>query len=121
MKRVASILLLAGIATCAAATKAFSDPGDWTVSPLRVEIGSASLRLGGDANGAVFTAQQPDFPNLDETGATGALRFFPTLERDYDSGLAIAFHASILAWRDRLAIDRYGGDVFEKAYFTVQT
>src|SRR4029077_21207034 len=94
---------------------------DWSVSPLRVAIGNANFRLGGDANGAAFAAEQPDFAGLDAGGATGALRFFPSLERDYDSGLSIGLHASILAWRDRLSNDRYGGDVFEKAYFTVQT
>jgi hypothetical protein len=94
---------------------------DWSVSPLRIEIGKANLRLGGDANGAAFAAEQPDFAGLDQGGATGALRFFPVLERDYDSGLAIGLHASILAWRDRLSNDRYGGRVFEKTYLSLQT
>ena len=102
-------------------TSASADPADLTVAPLKVAIGNADLRLGGDVNGAVFVRQQPAFPGLDSWGGTGALRFFPSLERDYDSGLAIGFHASILAWRDRLANDRYGGQVFEKAYFTVQS
>src|SRR5258708_306630 len=121
MKRAASILMLAEIAAFAAAGPASAQTSDWTVSPLRVEVGSASFRLGGDASGAAFTAQQPGFPGLDQTGASGALRFFPSLERDYDSGLSLGLHASILAWRDRLANDRYGGTVFEKAYFTVQS
>jgi len=117
--RVSCFLLAAILLLPVAAARA--DMSDLTVSPLHVAIGNDSFRLGGDANGAMFVRQQPDFPGLDSFGGTGALRFFPSLEREYDSGLALGLHASILAWRDRLANDRYGGQVFEKVYFTAQT
>src|SRR5215467_8365485 len=98
-----------------------ADVTDWSVSPLSVRLSNLEFRLGGDANGAVFTNDQPGFPNLDTTGVTGAFRFFPSLERDYDSGLIVALKGSILAFHDRLSNDRYGGDVFEKGYFSVQS
>jgi len=100
---------------------AHADWANWSVSPLSVRLENLEFRVGGDANGAVFTNDQAAFPRLDTTGATGALRFFPSLERDYDSGLIIALKGSILAFRDRLSNDRYGGDVFEKGYLSVQT
>src|SRR5262245_60014514 len=98
-----------------------ADLTNWSVSPLSARLGTFDFRLGGDANGAVFTNDQTKFPGLDTTGATGALRFFPSFERDYDSGLIIAVKGSILAFHDRLSNDRYGGDVFEKGYLSVQT
>ena len=112
--------VLAGL-LLAVAPRAQADFSDFGVSPLRIAIGSANLKLGGDANGAVFARQQPDSPGLEQWGGTGALRFFPVLERDYDSGLQIGLHASILAWRDRLSNDRYNGTVFEKTYVAVQS
>ena len=121
MRRAALKLLLLACAPFCGAQDALADVADWSVSPLRIEVGDLNLKLGGDANGAVYTSDQPGFAGLDRTGATGALRLFPSIERDYDSGLAIGFHASILAWRDRLSNDRYGGDVFEKAYLSLQT
>ena len=106
---------------CVLAGPAAADLTDWSVSPLSVRLANLELRLTGDANGAVFTNDQPGFPGLPTTGATGALRFFPSLERDYDSGLIIALKGSILAFHDRLSNDRYGGDVFEKGYLSVQS
>ena len=117
------VLVLAwgcGVAS-AIAGPAAADLADWSVSPLSVRLENLDVRLGGDANGAIFTNDQPAFPRLDTTGATGALRFFPSLERDYDSGLILALKGSILAFHDRLSNDRYGGDVFEKGYFSAQT
>lgn len=113
---VAAAALLAVTAVPAAA-----DIADWTVSPFTTSIGDLNFNLGGDANGAAFLSSQPSFPDLDKGGVTGALRFFPSLERDFDSGLVVGVHASILAFHDRLSDDRYGGRVFEKAYVLVQS
>jgi hypothetical protein len=121
MNSAAPCLVLAGFALLGCSDAAWGAISDWSVSPLKIAIGSGSLRLGGDANGAAFATDQPDFAGLDKGGATGELRLFPVLEREYDSGLSIGLHASILAWHDRLSNDRYGGKVFEKTYFAVQT
>jgi len=115
----ASLVCAAGLV--ALASPASADLSNWSVSPYTATIGQLNFNLAGDANGAAFGADQPSFPGLDTSGVTGALRFFPSLERDYDSGLVIAFKSSILAYHDRLSNDRYGGDVFEKAYLSVQT
>jgi hypothetical protein len=113
------ILGLAGAASLAG--PAVADVTDWSVAPLTYSMSDIDFHLGGDANGAAFGVDQPAFPGLDTGGVTGALRFFPSLERDYDSGLVIALHASILAFHDRLSNDRYDGTVFEKTYASVQT
>ena len=118
--RVRTLVLGCGLASSLAAPAA-ADWANWSVSPLSIRAGNLDFRLGGDANGAVFTNDQPSFLGLDTSGATGALRFFPSVERDYDSGLIIALRGSILAFHDRLSNDRYGGDVFEKGYLTVQS
>ena len=117
----ARVFAWAGGLVFAFAGAAEADITDWSVSPLSVRLANLEFRLGGDANGAAFTNDQPSFSGLDTTGATGALRFYPSLERDYDSGLIIALKGSILAFHDRLSNDRYGGDVFEKGYLTVQS
>ncbi len=113
-------MLFAGAGLFAAAPPAQASLTDWSVSPLVSRIGEAEFHLGGDAYGAAFTNDQPDFPGLDTSGATGALRLYPKFERVYDSGLVIGLHASVLAYRDRLTNDRYGGDVFEKVYGSVE-
>jgi hypothetical protein len=92
---------------------------DWNVAPYAGDLGNVQFSLGGAADGAVYTNEQNAGPG--QTGATGDLRFTPKLRRDYDSGLGLALQASILAYRDQLSGLRYGGDVFEKVFFTIQT
>ena len=122
MNRTASTALLGGAALLlAAAGPAQAGLTDWSVTPLVSDVGEAQFSLGGDANGALFTSDQPGFPGLNTDGASGALRFFPKLERSYDSGLTIGLHAAILAAHDPLATDRYGGQVFEKTFGMLQT
>ena len=122
MKRHAMTVLVAGAGFCAASCgAAHASLTDWNVTPLETSVGQADFRLGGDANGAAFGNDQPAAPGLDTSGVTGALRFYPALERSYDSGLTIGLHASVLAFHDRLSNDRYGGQVFEKVYGRVET
>jgi hypothetical protein len=122
MSRTLKILLLAGTGLVSAGiSPATASLTDWSVAPWTVKVGDADFRLGGHAYGAAFGNDQAGFPGLDTNGVTGALRFYPRLERSYDSGLVLGLHASILAYRDRLTNDRYGGDVFEKFYGAMQT
>jgi|HubBroStandDraft_2_1064218.scaffolds.fasta_scaffold03427_2 hypothetical protein len=98
---------------------AFADLSDWDVEPYSTDIGSAEMTLGGAADVAAYTNELSGAP--DQTGATGDVRFLPKLKRDYDSGLSLSLQASILAYRDELSGLRYGGDVFEKTFATIQT
>lgn len=113
---------LFGLAFLAVSTApSAADFADWAPAPLSVSLGDFQAGLAGDANGAVFLRDQPGLPHLGTEGATGALRFFPSLVRTYDSGLSVGLHGSILAFHDRLSSDRYNGETIEKAYLSVQT
>jgi hypothetical protein len=120
LRGVRAALLCAG-SFSAFGAPAIADISGWSVPPYTATIGQLNFNLAGDANGAAFGTDQAAFPGVDASDVTGALRFFPSLERDYDSGLVIALKGSILALHDRLSNDRYGGDVFEKGYLSVQT
>lgn len=104
-------LSLAGLALAWGAAKA--DLGDWSVTPYSTDLGNAQFTLGGQAIGSAFAG--------DQSGATGALRLNPRIERDYDSGLVLDLKATILAAHDPLAAGRYGGEVFEKVIGEMQT
>lgn len=121
MKPIVRTALFGGVAAfVASASPAWASLTDWSVTPLETDIGGMDLHLGGDANGAVFADSQPDLAGFNKPVASGALRFFPKLEIDYDTGVVLALHSSILAVRDPLAIDRYGGTAFEKLYGSLQ-
>lgn len=115
------LLLMAAAAAVMAPSPATADLTSWNLSPYSASLGDLNFNLAGDANGAAFARTQPPFPDLASDGASGALRIFPSLERDYDSGLIVAFRTSILAYHDHLSVDRYRGEVFEKAYASVET
>jgi hypothetical protein len=107
----------AAILSLLAATPALADDwptNDWNVEPLSTDLGPAMFSLGGTADGALFTS------DLGGDRAAGQLRLTPAITRSYDTGLMISLEASILAAHDDLALDRYGNDVFEKAYGKLQ-
>jgi hypothetical protein len=113
-----------GAAACIALTgpAAAVDLSDWTVSPFETTIADEiNLKIGGTANGSLYTADQPDAPGLDQSGATGAAVLAASLQRTYDSGLSIALKSTFQIYHDRLSIDNYGGDFVEKVYGVVQT
>ncbi|MEI9930734.1 MAG: porin [Rhizomicrobium sp.] len=98
------------------------DFSDWNVSPYTTDVfDNVQLKLNGSANGSLYTANQPDAPNLDQDGVTGAATFAASLERDYDSGLALSLKSTFEVYHDRLSIDNYGGDFVQKVYGVVQT
>jgi outer membrane protein OmpU len=113
MMKGAGASLICAAALMAASHAAAGAISDWNVEPYTADLGSVGFSLGGTANGAVYTGGQ--------TAATGDLRFTPKFQRDYDSGLSLALQASILAYRDRLSGLRYGGNVFEKVFFSMHT
>ncbi len=69
-----------------------------------------SLRLGGEAGGALFNPNQPGWSGAQ---ASGDVRLMPELRRDYDSGLGLALSGTFAA-EDPLSRGRYDGDVIER-------
>jgi hypothetical protein len=102
---VVAVLLLAGLGPAAA----------WSVPPARIDLGDATLDLGGLAGGALFSANDHQSQH-----ASGVIKLNPRLHRDFDSGLSLGLDATI-AGSDVLSRGRYGGDVFEKAYGDIRT
>ncbi len=102
----------AAILSLFAAAHALADDGPF--EPPSTELGPVTLSLGGVADGALFDASR------NEGSAAGLLRLNPAITRDYDSGLVLSLEASLLVAHDALALDRYGNDVFEKAYGKLQ-
>jgi hypothetical protein len=113
--------------TCAAIAAAWSpvaasaDLLDWSVSPFTTDVGDATLTVGGSADGAVFGANQPNFPGLDESGVTGAASVYANLTRSYDTGMVIGLKSVFEVFHDRLSGDNYGSDLVQKVFGTVQT
>jgi len=97
------------------------DLSDWSVQPYEREVGDAELKVNGQANGSAYTANQPDAHGLDQNGVTGAAWVGLSLERTYDSGLALALKSSFEVYHDRLSGDNYGSDFVQKVYGQVQT
>jgi hypothetical protein len=80
-----------------------------TAAPLSWPIGSAELRLAGEASGALFGPRQPGWNGAQ---ASGVFLFMPQLRRDYDSGLSLSLNGTFAA-ADPLSRGGYDGDVIE--------
>jgi hypothetical protein len=114
--------LLAGAALLGlAAPAAALDLGNWSVQPYQTDIGDAQFKVNGEANGSLYAANQPDAPGLDQSGVTGAAWVGLSLERTYDSGLALALKSVFEIYHDRLSGDNYGSDFVQKVYGQMQT
>jgi len=88
-----------------------------TLAPPSWPVGDASLRLSGDASGALFG---PDQPGWSGAQVSGVLRAMPQLRRDYDSGLALSLNGTFTA-ADPLSRGRYDGDVIERLSAAART
>jgi hypothetical protein len=106
--------LAAGLAAPAAAAW-----DDWSVAPLTGDLGDFTYKVGGQAYGSVFDADQPG-PVAKYSG-TGAATLNTSIERDYDSGLTLALKGSFEIYHDALSGDNYGSDFVQKVYATAQT
>ncbi len=115
--------LLAGAAWIACAGPALAlDFSAWSVSPYQTDLGEdLQLKVRGSANGSFYTAGQPDAAGLDQSGATGAASLAASIERDYDSGLALSLRSVFEVYHDRLSGDNYGSDFVQKVYAAMQT
>jgi hypothetical protein len=67
----------------------------------------------------VFDADQPG--TVSKFSGTGAASLNASLERDYDSGLALSLKGQFELYHDRLSGDNYGSDFLAKLYGSVQT
>jgi hypothetical protein len=72
-------------------------------------VGNATLRLSGEASGALFG---PDQPGQQGAQASGVALLMPQLRRDYDSGLSLSLNGTFAA-ADPLSRGRYDGDAIE--------
>jgi hypothetical protein len=115
--------LLAGaaLAALAAAPAAAEGIADWTISPYSADISAFSLTVGGSAQGTISTALQPSALKPDKTAPSGAATLTAALQRDYDSGMAVALKTSFQLYSDHLAGDNYGNDFVQKVYGQIQT
>lgn len=92
---------------------------DWNLSPLTGSVGDLNYSLGGQVYGSAYAAGQPG--TFSKTSGTGAASLSGRLERDYDSGLAIALKGQFEIYHDRLSGDNYGSDFLAKLYVSGQT
>jgi hypothetical protein len=100
-----------------AALPGFAAAQAQTLAPPSWPVGNATLRLAGDASGALF---QPDQPGWDGAQVSGVVRAMPQLRRDYDSGLSLSLDGTFTA-SDPLSRGRYDGDVIERLAGTART
>jgi len=95
--------------------------GDWSLQPWTASASNVSLSVGGQAQGTVFSADQPAAASLIQTGVTGEAVLTAALQRDYDSGLTLSLKTAFEAYHDKLSADNYGGDLVQKVYAQAQT
>ncbi|MBV9542459.1 MAG: hypothetical protein JO167_14445 [Alphaproteobacteria bacterium] len=113
--------LLAGtaLALCLPAATANAAWDDWNIQPLRGSFDVLEYTVGGQVNGTVFSANQPG--TFNKTGGTGAATLYTSIDRNYDSGLALSLKGQFEVFHDRLSGDNYGSDFLAKLYGTAQT
>jgi len=88
-----------------------------SLAPPSWPVGQAELKLGAEASGALFGADQPGWSGMQ---ASGALRLMPELKRSYDSGLMLGLAGTFTA-ADPLSRGRYDGDAIERLAGSVGT
>jgi hypothetical protein len=102
---------------CAPASAA--DWDDWSISPWTGTVGDLNYSVGGQVQGSAFNATLP--APAQKWGGTGAATLNASIERDYDSGLALSLKGTFELFHDRLSGDNYGSDLLAKLYGVVQT
>ena len=117
------VFLLAGAATAVVITvpAMAGGLGDWSLQSWTASASNVSLSVGGQAQGTVFSADQPAAASLNQTGVTGEAVLTAALQRDYDSGLTLSLKTAFEAYHDKLSADNYGGDLVQIVYAQAQT
>jgi hypothetical protein len=117
--------MIAMAMSCCAAQAAGSVSDALALAPLEWEFNDITLRLGGFAGGALFSAQQsagPLFPEgSDRSGASGEARATIRAQRIFDSGMVLGVGSDFLLYHDQLSGDQYDNDTVEKLYLFAQT
>jgi len=121
VKSVLKASACAAVLSCVAAGSARADLFDWQVSPYTHEIGSAQLTVGGSFDGTAYSANQPSFVGLNDSGVTGAASVSAKIERTYDDGLVLSVKSVFEVFHDKLSGDNYGSDFVQKVYGVAQT
>jgi hypothetical protein len=86
------------------------------------EFDNTTIRLGGIAAGALFTARQSAGPGYaDNTRATSEARANLQAQRIFDNGMVLGARSDFLLYHDTLSGDAYGNDTVEKIYVFAQT
>ncbi|HMI97859.1 MAG TPA: porin [Micropepsaceae bacterium] len=94
------------------------DPPSW-------EFDNTTIRLGGAAAGALFTAHQSAGPSTtsgyDHSGATSLVQADIQAQRIFDNGMIVGVRSDFLLFRDTQSGDNYNNDTVEKIYVFAQT
>jgi hypothetical protein len=89
------------------------------------EFDNTTIRLGGVAAGALFSAHQSAGPGsaggYDNTGASSLVRANIQAQRIFDNGMIVGARSDFLLHHDAQSHDQYGNDTVEKIYAFAQT
>ena len=89
------------------------------------EFDNTTIRLGGVAAGALFTAHQSAGPGYasgyDNTGARSEARANIQAQRIFDNGMVLGARSDFLLFHDAQSGDNYDSDTVEKIYVFAQT
>ena len=88
------------------------DPPSW-------EFDNTTIRLGGVAAGALFTAHQSS--GFDHASATSVAQANILAQRVFDNGMVLGARSDFLLFRDTQSGDNYNNDTVEKIYVFAQT
>src|SRR5258706_10915490 len=89
------------------------------LEPPSWEFDNTTIRLGGVAAGALFTAHQSS--GFDHTGATSVAQANIQGQRIFDNGMVLGARSDFLVFRDTQSGDNYNNDTVEKIYVFAQT
>ncbi len=94
---------------------------DWTVNPWMTQFNSLNVTVGGEAYGALFSADMPKSAGFSQHWATGAADLHLKVVRYFDTGLMLGVKSSFEVANDRLSRDNYGGNFVSRVYGVAQT
>lgn len=89
------------------------------------EFDNTTIRLGGFAAGAFFSAHQSASPGhtsgYDNTSASSEAQANIQAQRIFDNGMVLGAHSDFLLYHDAQSGDNYDSDTIEKIYLFAQT
>ena len=89
------------------------------LEPPSWEFDNTTIRLGGVAAGALFTAHQSS--GFDHTSVTSEAQANIQAQRIFDNGMVLGARSDFLLFRDTQSGDNYDNDTVEKIYVFAQT